>query len=72
MGKTLSSPGLGELLRVCSPGREAPAGRPEPGLCWETPLSAEGEVLETKRLKTNGEKQRKQHDESPREREMEG
>lgn len=43
-----------------------------PGLCWEAPLPAEGEALETKRLKTDDEKQRKQHGESPWEREMDG
>lgn len=43
-----------------------------PGLCWEAPLPAEGEALETKRLKTDDEKQRKQRGKSPREREMDG
>lgn len=44
----------------------------KPGLCQETPLSAEGEILEAKRLKIHDEKQRKQHGESPRERDMDG
>lgn len=56
----------------------APLGEPRgtfplgPGLCWETPFSAKGEVLEAKRLKTCDEKQRKLHRESLREREMDG
>lgn len=70
MGKAPGSPGLGELLRVPSPGSTVSKAPVTHGFCGETALSADGEVLEAKSLEIHDEKQRMLHGESPWEREM--